>query len=164
MKSDVEKFILDACCGGRHFWIDKNQENTVFMDIRSEEKGTISLQPNWSVEPDVIASYLDMPFEDQSFNLVIWDIPHKIKKDKGLITKKYGFLGEKWREELPQGFNEIMRVLKPQGILIFKFNDLDIPFKEVLKLFPFMPIMGTPTKKGVNNTTFFVYVKNGNVD
>ena len=164
MKSDVEKFILDACCGGRHFWIDKNQENTVFMDIRSEEKGSISLQPNWSVEPDVIASYLEMPFEDESFNLVIWDIPHKIKKDKGLITKKYGFLGEKWREELPQGFGEIMRVLKSQGVLIFKFNDLDIPFKEVLNLFPFMPIMGTPTKKGVNNTAFFVYVKNGNVD
>tara|TARA_R100000654_G_scaffold8144_4_gene19311 strand:- start:692 stop:1186 length:495 start_codon:yes stop_codon:yes gene_type:complete len=164
MKPDVEKFILDACCGGRHFWIDKDQKNTVFMDVRSVPKGAIELQPSWSVEPDVIASYCDMPFEDSTFRLVIWDIPHKIKKDKGLITKKYGFLGDKWREELPKGFSEIMRVLKPQGVLIFKFNDLDIPFKEVLNLFPVMPIMGTPTKKGVNNTAFFVYVKNGNVD
>lgn len=90
-----EKFILDACCGGRHFWIDKENENTVFMDVRSEPKGTISIQPNWNVTPDVIASYCDMPFEDNSFNLVIWDVPHKIKSDKGLITKKYGFFGSK---------------------------------------------------------------------
>lgn len=154
-----EKWILDACCGGRHFWLDKENKNTVFMDIRSTEKGDLKLQPNWRVNPDVIGSYLDIPFKNETFNLVIWDIPHKIKKDKGLITKKYGFLGDKWKEELPIGFKEIMRILKPKGVLIFKFSDLDIPFKEVLSLFDDMPILGTPTKKGVNNTAFFVYVK-----
>ena len=26
--------ILDACCGGRMFWYDKNREDTIYMDIR----------------------------------------------------------------------------------------------------------------------------------
>lgn len=155
-----EKFILDACCGGRQFWIDKNHKNAVFMDIRSEPKGSIQLQPNWSIEPDIIGSYLDMPFDDNTFNLVMWDIPHAINL-KGIIGMKYGELGDKWREELPKGFNQCMRVLKHQGILIFKFNDLAISFKEILSLFPQSPIGFTPTKKGVNNTAFFVFIKEG---
>ncbi|QBX27436.1 hypothetical protein ACG3JJ_01160 [Streptococcus parauberis] len=28
--------ILDACCGSRLFWFDKNEEHTIFMDIRQE--------------------------------------------------------------------------------------------------------------------------------
>lgn len=153
-----EKYILDACCGGRQFWIEKNHKNAVFMDIRSHPKGTIELQPNFCIEPDIIASYLDMPFDDSSFNLVIWDIPHAIHLN-GIIGMKYGQLGDKWRQELPIGFKQCMRVLKPRGILIFKFNDLSISFKEILTLFDQKPIGFTPTKKGVNNTAFFVFIK-----
>ena len=155
----IEKVILDACSGGRHWWIQKNQENTIYMDIREEEPGTIKLQPNWCVKPDVIGSYCDMPFNDNSFNLIAWDIPHKIKQDKGIITKKYGYLGNNWKEDTTKGFNECMRVLKDKGVLIFKFSDLDISFKEILSLFPIKPLFGTPTKKGVNNTAFFVFMK-----
>lgn len=162
--SDVEKFILDACCGGRHMWIQKNNSNTVFMDIRSLPRGSIELQPNWSCEPDIIASYANMPFEDCSFNLVNWDIPHKLGKDKGLITKKYGHLNrDSWKETTAKGFEECMRVLKPYGVLIFKFADVSISFKEVLSLFPIKPLFGTPTKKGVNNTAFFVFMKGGKI-
>lgn len=157
MKEDT--FILDACCGGRHWWIDKDNKNTIYMDIRSEPKGTIKLQTNWSVEPDIISSYDNMPFDDNSFNLIAWDIPHKLKNDSGIISKKYGFLGENWKETTAKGFNECYRVLKDKGVLIFKFNDLDISFKEVLSLFPVKPLFGTPTKKGVNNTAFFVFMK-----
>lgn len=158
MKKMDEKWILDACCGGRHMWIEKNFEEAVFMDIRSVESGTIELQPNWNVSPDIIASYLDMPFDDETFRLVIWDIPHAINL-KGIMGMKYGELGDKWKEELPVGFAECMRVLKKQGVLIFKFNDVSISFKEILSLFPLKPIGFTPTKKGVNNTAFFVFVK-----
>ena len=28
------KKILDACCGSKMFWFDKENENTVFMDNR----------------------------------------------------------------------------------------------------------------------------------
>ena len=29
--------ILDACCGSRMFWFDKNESHTTFMDIRQEK-------------------------------------------------------------------------------------------------------------------------------
>jgi len=157
MKDDT--FILDACCGGRHWWFDKDNKNTIYMDIRSEPKGTIKLQTNWSVEPDIISSYCEIPFDDESFNLIAWDIPHKLKNDSGIISKKYGFLGENWKFNTSKGFEECFRVLKNRGVLIFKFNDLDISFKEVLSLFPIKPLFGTPTKKGVNTTAFFVFMK-----
>jgi SAM-dependent methyltransferase len=160
--SDIEKYILDACCGGRHMWIQKDNPNTIFMDIRSVPKGTISLQPNWCVEPDIIASYSDMPFDDESFNLINWDIPHKLGADKGLITMKYGHLErDTWKETTALGFLECMRVLKPYGVLVFKFADVSVSFREVLELFPIKPLFGTPTKKGVNNTAFFVFMKDG---
>lgn len=32
-----DKIILDACCGGRCFWFDKQHERALFIDIRSEK-------------------------------------------------------------------------------------------------------------------------------
>ena len=29
-----EKFILDACCGGRQFWFDKEHKNVLYVDKR----------------------------------------------------------------------------------------------------------------------------------
>ena len=37
----MKKFILDACCGSRMFWFQKNQPNTIFQDIREYNKGFI---------------------------------------------------------------------------------------------------------------------------
>lgn len=33
--SDIK--ILDACCGSRLFWFDKNEPHTTFMDVRQEK-------------------------------------------------------------------------------------------------------------------------------
>jgi len=154
-----DKVILDACCGGRQMWFDKTNKNTIFMDIRQLEKGCISLQPNFSVSPDIIGDYRDLKFKDKSFKLVVWDVPHKIKKDTGIIEKKYGHLGEEWKEDLLNGFNEIMRVLDDYGVLEFKFADISISIKDVLSIFPVKPLFGTITKKGVNNTYWFCFMK-----
>ncbi len=154
-----DKFILDACCGGRQIWFQKNQKNTIFMDIREEKKGVIKLQPNWSIKPDIVGDYRDMPFKDKSFKLIVWDIPHKIKKDSGIIEMKYGHLGDNWKEDTLKGFNEIMRVLDNYGVLEFKFADISIPIKEILSIFPQKPLFGSVTKKGVNNTYWFCFMK-----
>jgi len=154
-----DKFILDACCGGKHFWFDKNNENTLYMDIRSVETGTIELQPNWCVKPDIIGDYRDIDFKDKSFKLIVWDIPHKLKPDKGLITMKYGSLGENWKDDTTRGFNNLWRILDLHGVLIFKYADLQIKVSEMLKLFPVKPLFGTVTKKGVNNTYWFCFMK-----
>ncbi len=154
-----ESLILDACCGGRQFWFNKNHPHTLYMDIRSVEPGSISLQPNWCIEPDIIGDYRDMIFDDASFKLIVWDIPHKLKPDKGLITQKYGSLGESWRDDTIRGFNELWRCLENHGVLIFKYADLDIKVSEMLSLFPQEPLFGTRTKKGVNSTYWFCFMK-----
>lgn len=159
---DTDKVVLDACCAGRHMWFDKENKQTIFMDIRQEKKGTIKIQPNWCVEPEVLGSYTNLPFEDKSFKLVVWDIPHKMGRDKGIITKKYGYLDkDTYEDDLKNGFNEIMRVLDDYGVLEFKYADINVPVKEMLSLFPVKPLFGTITKKGVNNTFWFCFMKMG---
>ena len=156
-----EKFILDACCAGRQIWFQKFQKNTIFMDIREEKKGTIKLQPNWSIEPTIIGDYRSIPFPEKSFKLVVWDIPHTLGKEiKGIIQMKYGYLDkDTYEKDLKEGFNSIMRVLDDYGILEFKYADITIPCKEILDLFPIKPLFGTVTKKGVNNTYWFCFMR-----
>jgi len=156
------KYILDACCGGRQIWFNKKDKETIYMDIRQEKKGVIKLQPNWSVEPDIVADYRNMPFKDKSFKLIVWDIPHMIGKTGGIIQKKYGYLDVTYKEDLKNGFNEIWRILDDYGVLEFKYADINVPVKEMLSLFPEKPLFGTVTKKGVNNTFWFCFMKKGN--
>jgi len=159
MRIDENKYILDVCCGGKHFWFDQNQENTIFMDIRTAPKGIIEQQPNWNCTPDIVASFTDIPFDDETFHLVVFDPPHVVTDGNGIITTKYGKLTKEWEQELVAGFKECMRVLKPQGVLQFKFNDVSININDLLGLFPNKPLFGTKTKKGTNNTFWFTYMK-----
>ena len=155
------KFILDACCGGKHLWFDKDNKNTIFMDIREVEQGEIELQPNWCVKPNVIGDYTDMPFKDKSFKLIVWDIPHKIKNyEKSIISKKYGFLGEDWKSNTKRGFKECMRVLDDYGVLEFKWSDSEIPFKKVLALIEQEPLFQNTTNyKATSKTKWFCFMK-----
>lgn len=160
MSIDISnKEILDVCCGGKMFWWDKNNKDTLFCDIRQHDKGYIEACPNWACEPDIIADYRDLPFSEESFSLIVWDIPH-IKKDSGgIISKKYGSLGDNWKEDSKKAFDSIWRVLKKNGTLIFKYSDLDIKLKDMLDLFPEKPLFGTISKKAVNNTYWIVFFK-----
>jgi len=145
-ETNPEKFILDACCGGRQIWFQKEQENTIFLDIREVEKGIIKLQPNFCIKPNIIGDYRDLPFPDKSFKLVVWDIPHIMgKKINGIIQTKYGYLDkDNYEEDLKKGFDEIWRILDDYGVLEFKYADI---------------IFGTITKKGVNNTFWVCFMK-----
>lgn len=67
------------------------------------------------------------------------------------MVKKYGSLqSENWQEVLQKGFNECMRVLKPNGVLIFKWNEVEKPLSEILKLFGKQPLFGHPSGKRMN--------------
>ena len=154
-----EKHVLDVCCGGKMFWFDKNNKDTLYCDIREVEKGYIEWCPNWECKPNVIADYRDLPFPDKSFKLIVWDIPHIIKGSSGIITKKYGSLGENWKEDTTKAFKSIWSKLDTHGTLCFKYSDLDIKVSEMLKLFPVRPLFGTMTKKAVNNTYWFCFFK-----
>lgn len=69
------KQILDACCGSRMFWFDKEHPAAVFMDNRSITK-TLCDGRRFEVKPDLIADFREIPFPDESFRLVVFDPPH----------------------------------------------------------------------------------------
>ncbi|MNF18806.1 hypothetical protein D3C80_2231280 [compost metagenome] len=50
------------------------------------------------------------------------------------MRAKYGVLTSDWREDIRQGFAECFRVLEPEGILIFKWNETQVLVSELLTL------------------------------
>ena len=158
-----DKFILDACCGSRMFWFNKNHPNTIFQDIRTEEKGFVISRDKREIKPDIIGDFRKMVFADKSFKLIVFDPPHLTAKgfDNSIMGKTYGTLDDiNWRDDLKKGFDECWRVLEYYGVLIFKWNDNKIPFKEVLKCFNKEPLIGQKSmnKKG-SATKWFCFMK-----
>lgn len=145
---DENKLVLDVCCGSKMFWFNKYQGNTIFMDIR-EYDDVLCDGRKFEVKPDIVADFRNIPFDDNTFHLVVFDPPHLIKGgEKSWIVKKYGKLNyETWHDDLSKGFDECMRVLKPNGILIFKWNEDQIKLKEVLRCFSKEPLFGNKRSK-----------------
>lgn len=141
------KPILDACCGSRMFWFDKENPNVVFADIRELDTELCDGQ-KLTVKPDVVQDFRKMDFEDNTFKLVVFDPPHMNKLgETSWLAQKYGTLLPTWEQDLKQGFEECMRVLEPNGVLIFKWNEIQIKLNDVLKLFPVAPLFGHVTGK-----------------
>ena len=59
-----------------------------------------------------------------------------------VMKKKYGRLDDNWQEQIKKGFDECMRVLKTEGILIFKWNENQISLSEVLEVIQTKPLFG----------------------
>ncbi len=157
-----KQFILDACCGPKFMWFDKHHPNTIYIDIRSEQKGFVEARKNVEIQPDMIADFRDLPFPDKSFRLVAWDPPHIIRKNyaKHDMTLKYGILDkESWPSDYRRGFMELWRVLEDYGVLIFKFNDNTLNFKKVLELFPVQPLFGNTISNAKSKTKWFCFMK-----
>lgn len=90
----VEKCILDVCCGSRMFWFDKHNDKVVFMDNRVLHD-TLCDGRKLDVEPDVVGDFRNIPFEDKTFHMVVFDPPHLIKVgEKSWLAKKYGRLND----------------------------------------------------------------------
>lgn len=151
-----EKYILDACCGGRMFWFDKKNPNTLFVDNRKIERKVIwrgtgnreGQVAEFEVSPDAVMDFRNLDLPDFSFNLVVFDPPHLVRAGNGWQVAKYGALDRTtWRDDLRKGFAECFRVLKSNGVLIFKWNEHDIPLREVLALTTRKPLFGHPSGK-----------------
>lgn len=153
----MKKLILDACCGSRMFWFNRNHPGTTFMDNRNIED-TLCDGRKLVINPDVLGDFRAMPFEDNSYKLVVFDPPHLVKAgDKSWLAKKYGKLNETWPQDIKKGFEECFRVLEPNGILIFKWNEEQIKLSQVLKLAPQKPLFGDRRSK----THWIVFMKEG---
>lgn len=94
MKSD--KPILDACCGGKMFYFDKNDPRVLFQDIRCEET-TLCDGRKFSVKPDVIGDFTSMDFPDNTFSMVVFDPPHLRWWGEGPGKEAYRFSANKVR-------------------------------------------------------------------
>lgn len=143
-----EGIVLDACCGSRMFWFDRANPCAVFVDNRRErheltDKSSAGGSRSLIIEPDILADFTTLPFPTDHFALVAFDPPHLVRNGKsGWLAKKYGKLGADWRDDLRAGFAECFRVLRPEGTLVFKWNEHEIPVSEVLKLTPHEPLFG----------------------
>lgn len=149
------KRILDATCGSRMIWFDKQNPDTVYMDNR--QLTTILCDGRiLNIKPDIVADFRDMPFPDNTFYLVIFDPPHlRYAGDESWLAKKYGVLSNNWQEDIRRGFKECMRVLKPNGVLIFKWNEEQVKLSEVLKTIDYKPLFGNRRSK----THWLVFMK-----
>ena len=107
--------ILDACCGSKLFWFDKDNEYTTYMDIREESFEIHGKKVN--VKPDVVADFRSMPFDDDIYDLIVFDPPHlKWAGPNSIMKAQYGQLDKNtWPDDIRQGMSECMRVLKPIG-------------------------------------------------
>lgn len=151
-----DKYILDATCGSRTIWFQKNHSHTVYMDCREEHDTAIwkstknDSARTLNVYPDVLADFTKMPFPDNSFYLVVFDPPHLQKVgENAWLRKKYGKLPEDWQSLIRDGFWECMRVLKPNGTLIFKWSEVDIPTRKIIDTIGIAPLFGHRSGKAM---------------
>jgi hypothetical protein len=161
--------ILDATCGGRTIWLPEHKQNdqTVYSDKRVREPGFHGQEGRtYAVNPNVKADTRDLPYQDESFSLIVFDPPHVTRQDgmqnlSGHVQKKYGALcAETWQHDLQESFTELFRVLEPSGTLIFKFADNSKSFSDVLDCAPKQPLFGTTTvKTSTVETRMFVFRK-----
>ncbi len=142
-----DKIILDACCGSRMFWFDKENPNVLFQDIRNETH-ILCDDRILNVHPDVVGDFRNMSYRDNSFKLVVFDPPHMNKLGQGsLMAKKYGVLFPTWETDIKEGFDECMRVLEPFGVLIFKWNEAQVTLNKVLEIIKEKPLFGHTSGK-----------------
>lgn len=143
----TDKKILDACCGSRMFWFDRTNPDVLFADIRDESHILCDGRP-LNIKPDIIMDFRKMPFADNTFKMVVFDPPHlkKLGHDTWM-AKKYGVLLPTWELDIKAGFDECLRVLEPNGVLIFKWNEIQITLNQVLKVINTPPLFGHTTGK-----------------
>lgn len=143
-----DKKILDVTCGARTIWFDKHHPNAVYCDKRElHESGVFGKQRSsvhtLDVSPDVICDFTALPFPDNTFSLVVFDPPHLIKANEtAWLVRKYGNLDDNWPKMIGGGYRECMRVLKPDGVLIFKWSECNIPAADVWKAIGQKPLFG----------------------
>lgn len=160
--------ILDVTCGDRTIWFQKNEPHTTYCDIRNEEWEGYFGKPNAKgkkkrrhlvINPDVQCSFTDLPFEDKTFNLVVFDPPHiENLTESSWLRKAYGTLDGDWKPMIKKGYEECMRVLVRGGVLIFKWSDISISTREIINVIGDEPLFGHRSGKKMN-THWMCFIK-----
>lgn len=154
------KLILDPASSMRSFYFDKKDSRVLFGDIRKKETHLLTNGQTIHIEPDEVMDFRSIPYPDESFQCVVFDPPHMLNlTEKSWMRKKYGVLDkDNWRSDIAKGFSECFRVLKTNGTLIFKWNEVSIPLKEILLLTEQKPVLGHPSGKRMG-THWVLFIK-----
>ena len=114
-------------------WFNKHHPNVIYLDQRPE------------CNPDIIGDFRKLDFPDETFKLIIWDPPHiveNVQLSNSNMKRDYGYLhAETWQNDLKRGFRELWRVLKVDGILLFKWSNQYVSSDRILKLFSEKPLI-----------------------
>lgn len=159
------KRVLDPCCGSKMMWFDRNNPDVEFCDVREVDNELIWTSKDGTdkryltVAPDTVCDVRQLPFADNTFYHIVFDPPHLQKiGDSAWLCKKYGKLGEDWQSFIHDSFVELMRVLKPNGTLIFKWSEIDIKVKQLLSVIPYKPLYGHRSGKHMT-THWMAFIK-----
>ena len=154
------KPILDPASSMRSFYFDKTDARVVFGDIREDETHLLTNNQTIKIKPDQVMDFRSIPYPDEAFQCVVFDPPHMLRlSEKSWMRKKYGVLEkDTWQDDIRQGFAECFRVLKPNGTLIFKWNEVSILLKDILTLTDQKPVLGHPSGKRMG-THWVLFIK-----
>jgi len=113
----IQELVLDCTYGYGKFWVNKKPENLVGTDIDPEKSLT-----GHSVD------FCNMPFEDLSFQTVVFDPPYKLNGTPTFSKdERYGVhTPSRWQDRhsvIEKGISECVRVLKTKGYLLLKCQD-----------------------------------------
>lgn len=125
------------------FWFEKYHPAVEYVDNRVVERHELTPRRYLEVKPDTVADFTNLPFEDKSFKLVVFDPPHLVSAGKNSwLAQKYGLLPDNWERMIHDGFWECMRVLDDYGVLIFKWAEIQIGHRKLLDAIGMYPLFG----------------------
>ena len=100
------------------------------------------------MQPDHVCDARKLPFEDGAYDLIVFDPPHMAIGPQAQMAKAYGSYGAgEIRLLVRQAADELHRVLRPDGLLAFKWTERSDCNKMSLKtvvglLHGFRPLFG----------------------
>jgi len=141
------------------FWFDKNAPGVLFGDCRVESHELCDGR-SLHVTPDQVMDFRDLPFDNNTFNLIVFDPPHlKSAGRESYMALKYGCLDPaNWKTDIASGFAECWRVLRSGGTLILKWNETQIKLGQLLPLLSAAPLYGQTTTQNLK-THWLVFHK-----
>ena len=142
-------------------WWDKDHPDALYVDRRIVPPGSIVQQTMWQIEPDVAADFTALPFDDDSFALVVFDPPHATISPESITGMKYGTITD--LDEVIAGLRECYRVVIPSGFLVFKWAEAVFPVQKVLDRAEMTPMFGHRTAKS-GKTIWCLFRKEGSLD
>lgn len=139
--------ILDATAGNRSMWRIKNVEDIIYIDI----------EKRLEVKPTIFCDNTCTPFKDRQFDTILFDPPHTygVKGDYHSVPHRSKEYFEKWGDRaIPRYYGwdryltkaalirmiydaqkEFNRILKDDGLLWLKWNDMRIHFNDIITVF-----------------------------